>query len=183
MCPFKNHRLHCALFLTLSLVWLGTSTAEELAMASQDWPQWRGPNHDGVSSETGLLTKWPAEGPREVWRIQGGSGYSTVAVVSGRAFTLFASGDAEFAVCLDVTSGQQVWRTDLGELLVDNEGAGGSRRRQGGYEPYQQRKRGDLARRRHDSFWIQPLQATSDLVHEPRWDERAQRHQRQRLQR
>ena len=53
MCPFKNHRLHCALFLTLSLVWLGTSTAEELAMASQDSPQWRGPNRDGVSSETG----------------------------------------------------------------------------------------------------------------------------------
>ena len=87
MCPFKSHRVRRALILTLSLVWFITtdSTAEDLAMASQDWPQWRGPERDGVSSETGLLTEWPVEGPREVWRIRGGSGYSTVAVVGGRA--------------------------------------------------------------------------------------------------
>ena len=57
----------------------------------------------------------------------GRSGYSTVAVVGGRAFTMFASGDAEFAVCLDVTSGKEIWRAGLGELLVDNDGADGPR--------------------------------------------------------
>ena len=129
MCPFKSYRVRRALILTLSLVWFITtdSTAEDLTMASQDWPQWRGPERDGVSSETGLLTEWPAEGPREVWRIRGGSGYSTVAVVGGRAFTMFASGEAEFAVCLDVTSGKEIWRAGLGELLVDNDGADGPR--------------------------------------------------------
>ncbi len=33
----------------------GTTTA--------DWPQWRGPQRDGISRETGLLKQWPAGGP------------------------------------------------------------------------------------------------------------------------
>ena len=47
-----------------------------------DWPQWRGPNRDGISAETGLLKEWPKEGPRLLWqRKDVGDGYSTPAVV------------------------------------------------------------------------------------------------------
>ena len=34
------------------------------ASASSDWPQWRGPNRDGHSSDTGLLKRWPEGGPK-----------------------------------------------------------------------------------------------------------------------
>ena len=125
MLVFTNHRV----LLLLSLVWLTASgsTAQDQTLASHDWPQWRGLNRDAVSQETGLLTDWPAEGPSAVWRVPGGSGYSTVAVVGGRAFTMLASGDVEYAVCLDAASGQEIWRTGIGELLVDNDGADGPR--------------------------------------------------------
>ncbi|MFN3486986.1 MAG: polyvinylalcohol dehydrogenase, partial [Planctomycetota bacterium] len=35
------------------------------------WPQWRGPRRDGISGETGLLPRWPAEGPRLLWKAEG----------------------------------------------------------------------------------------------------------------
>ena len=53
-----------------------------------DWPQWRGPNRDGKSAETGLLAQWPDGGPRLVWKVQGlGEGYSSFAVVGNRLYT------------------------------------------------------------------------------------------------
>src|SRR5688572_25809539 len=57
--------------------------------ASVGWPQWRGPNRDGVSTETGLLRAWPAAGPTLAWKASGlGSGFSSVSVVNGRVFTM-----------------------------------------------------------------------------------------------
>ena len=50
-----------------------------------DWPQFRGPNRDGVSTETGLLQSWPADGPPLAWTAKGlGGGYSTVSVAGDR---------------------------------------------------------------------------------------------------
>ena len=34
-----------------------------------DWPQWRGPNRDGISSDTGLLKEWPEDGPKLAWKV------------------------------------------------------------------------------------------------------------------
>ena len=46
-----------------------------------DWPQWRGPDRNGISPETGLAQQWPASGPPVVWSANGlGAGYGTVAV-------------------------------------------------------------------------------------------------------
>jgi outer membrane protein assembly factor BamB len=55
---------------------------------SNDWPQFRGPNRDGKSGETGLLKKWPEQGPKMLWSVEGlGSGYSTVAIAGGTIYT------------------------------------------------------------------------------------------------
>src|SRR6266513_2419434 len=54
---------------------------------ASDWPHWLGPNNNGSSPETGLLTNWPAKGPKVLWRQPGGEGYSAVAVADGRAIT------------------------------------------------------------------------------------------------
>lgn len=65
----------------LSVVWLASVAANGVVA---DWPQWRGPNRDGKSTETGLQAQWPAGGPRRLWTAEGlGEGYSTVAVVDG----------------------------------------------------------------------------------------------------
>ncbi|MGH7200761.1 MAG: hypothetical protein ACREJB_09165, partial [Planctomycetaceae bacterium] len=54
-----------------------------------DWPTWRGPNRDAISTETGLLSKWPEGGPPLAWQVEGlGGGHSSVAIADGRIFTI-----------------------------------------------------------------------------------------------
>jgi outer membrane protein assembly factor BamB len=55
---------------------------------STNWPQFRGPNRNGKSTETGLLKKWPEGGPELLWSVEGlGTGFSSVAVVDGHVYT------------------------------------------------------------------------------------------------
>jgi outer membrane protein assembly factor BamB len=78
-----------------------------------DWPQWRGPNRDGLSRETGLRTAWPAAGPRVLWRKPVGRGFSSVAVAGGRLYTMEEADAAlgvEAVVCLDAATGNENWR-------------------------------------------------------------------------
>src|SRR5688572_30079686 len=76
-----------------------------------DWPQWRGPQRNGISQETGLLKEWPQEGPKLLWQVKGiGSGYSTPAVVGQRLYLVSNKGlDNEFVQALEVKDGRQVW--------------------------------------------------------------------------
>jgi outer membrane protein assembly factor BamB len=90
-----------------------------------DWPQWRGPNRDGLSRETGLLSAWPASGPPLVWTAVGlGAGYSTVTVTGGRIFTLGASRDIEYLLALDERTGKELWRTRIGRRYQNSRGDG-----------------------------------------------------------
>jgi outer membrane protein assembly factor BamB len=87
------------------------------AACGDDWPQWRGPQQDGISRETGLLAPWPEKGPPELWRVPLGNGFSAVSVVGGRAFTLFGSTEGEFAAAFNVADGKTLWKTRLSDLL------------------------------------------------------------------
>jgi outer membrane protein assembly factor BamB len=88
------------------------------AAGAADWPQWRGPQRDGTSRETGLLEEWPREGPRLLWqRKDVGEGYATPAVVGDRIYLLGNKGMAdEFVQALSVRDGRQVWATRLGRV-------------------------------------------------------------------
>lgn len=93
--------------------------------AFDDWPQWRGPNRDGKSPETGLLKSWPAGGPPLAWRATGaGEGYSSFAATGGRLYTLGARGDREFVIALDAATGKQVWSADHGARFGNDRGDG-----------------------------------------------------------
>jgi outer membrane protein assembly factor BamB len=82
------------------------------APRAADWPQWRGPNRDGISSETGLLAAWPPAGPRLVWRATGlGEGYASLAVARGRLYTQGQRGSQQFVMAFDVKTGSKVWET------------------------------------------------------------------------
>ncbi|HEX6046939.1 MAG TPA: PQQ-binding-like beta-propeller repeat protein, partial [Pyrinomonadaceae bacterium] len=90
-----------------------------------NWPQWRGPNRDGVSKETGLLKQWPAEGPPLVWQATGaGRGYSSFSVANGRLFTMGLRGDREFVVAFDVATGKEAWATSHGNAFRNDRGDG-----------------------------------------------------------
>jgi outer membrane protein assembly factor BamB len=80
------------------------------ALAAQDWPQWRGPNRDGVSAETGLLKEWPASGPKQLWQVDRvGVAYSSLSVKGGRLYTQGDLSGVEHVVCLNAEDGRIVW--------------------------------------------------------------------------
>lgn len=91
-----------------------------------DWPQWRGPQRDGRSNETGLLDEWPDGGPPMAWRHDGlGSGFSSVSVAEGRIFTMGDAGGSQWVIALSEEDGRELWRTELGPPWID--GYGGPR--------------------------------------------------------
>jgi hypothetical protein len=80
-----------------------------------DWPQWLGPQRNGTSPEKGLLTSWTAgSGPKVLWKVDGGEGYSAIAVVGNRAYTLVQRGNDELAIALDTANGSEVWKKRIG---------------------------------------------------------------------
>jgi outer membrane protein assembly factor BamB len=99
--------------------------AAHLAAQTADWPQWRGPNRDGVSKEAGLLKQWPADGPPLVWKATGaGTGYSSLAIAGGRIYTMGVRGEREFVIAFDVATGKELWATAHGGRYRDSRGDG-----------------------------------------------------------
>ncbi|MBI3410717.1 MAG: PQQ-binding-like beta-propeller repeat protein [Planctomycetes bacterium] len=103
---------------------LSNTALPEAGSSTGDWPQWRGPKRDGVSSEKGLLAAWPADGPKELWRQPAGKGYSTLAVSRGRVFTVFQDGDSEAVCSWDAETGKELWRFRYPARYVNGYGNG-----------------------------------------------------------
>lgn len=91
--------------------------------ATQDWPQLRGPNADGISSQTGLLRVWPESGPRAIWRVPLGKGFSGVSVVGDHAFTLFGR-QGTYLGAFDTATGAERWRLRIDEMYRNSSGDG-----------------------------------------------------------
>jgi outer membrane protein assembly factor BamB len=104
--------------LTFSALLIASAAAANVFAA--DWPTFRGPQRTGVSTETGLLDKWPEDGPPLVWKIEGtGRGYATVAIVGNRIYTLgdnikFADDKDEYLMCFDMKTQELVWKCKTG---------------------------------------------------------------------
>lgn len=96
--------LVCYFVVTASNVWSG------------DWPQFRGPHRDGLSTETGLLQRWPQEGPRLAWKASGvGEGYSSVSIAHEHVYTMGDLADAAYVFCLQQKDGEITWSAKVGE--------------------------------------------------------------------
>src|SRR3954470_16210338 len=85
---------------------------------SDDWPQWRGPQRDGTSKETGLLKEWPTNKPPLIWMTPDlGKGYSSLAVVGDRIYTLGNDeAENEFLQAHAIPLGKRLWQTPLGKV-------------------------------------------------------------------
>ncbi len=80
-----------------------------------DWPQFRGPKRDDVSTEKGLMQTWPDDGPPLVWTAKGlGGGYSSLSVAGDRVYTLGNQGNATKVVALERDTGKVLWASELG---------------------------------------------------------------------
>jgi outer membrane protein assembly factor BamB len=89
-----------------------------------DWPQFRGPEQNGKSTETGLLQAWPESGPKQLWKTELGNGYSGLTVVDGRLYTMFGRGGETFVGCFDASTGNEIWTFDAGRAWKDRQGDG-----------------------------------------------------------
>jgi outer membrane protein assembly factor BamB len=115
-------RVFCVLLATGLLL-----TGSAGAGRADDWPQWLGPQRDGVWRESGVLDKFPEGGPKVLWRAPVGGGYTGPAVAGGRvyvtdrvlapgtrlpanAFAKSSLPGQERVLCLDAATGQQVWK-------------------------------------------------------------------------
>ncbi len=99
-------------FLTLSTAW------------AADWPQWRGPDRNNISTETGLLRTWPAGGPKVLWETSVAQGYAGVSIKDGLAYINDYDEDKkEHAVrCLSLDDGTEVWRWSYKVNIRPNHG-------------------------------------------------------------
>ena len=105
------HRTRCRLmhsipvFLSLALPAMTPS-----AMAD-DWHFFRGPNHNGISTESDWTADWPDSGPKIAWRANVGNGVSSIVVAGNRVVTMGSrkQQNEEVVWCLDADSGRTLW--------------------------------------------------------------------------
>ncbi|MBM4094024.1 MAG: PQQ-like beta-propeller repeat protein, partial [Planctomycetes bacterium] len=78
--------------------------------AGVDWPDFLGPRRDGTSPEKGILTEWPAAGPRIVWQRELGGGYGIGSVSRGRFFQFDRLGNRARLICMHAETGKTLWQ-------------------------------------------------------------------------
>src|SRR5688572_27597450 len=102
-----------------------TPVAAQPSSTATDWPQWRGPNRDAVSRETGLLKTWPRTGPPVVWSAADlGAGFGSVSVRGDRVFVQGARRGQSLVFALNRTDGKVVWSRALGADGENDRGSG-----------------------------------------------------------
>ncbi len=75
-----------------------------------DWPKFLGPTGDSKSTEKGILTKWPAKGPRIVWKRKLAEGYAPIVISRGRLYEFSRVGDNARCSCVRSETGELLWR-------------------------------------------------------------------------
>lgn len=89
-----KQRLYCALLIA------------SLSIHAEDWPIWRGPDHNGVSEET----NWNPKSSEIAWKINVGEGYTAVSVKDKRVYTMGNKEDVDFVYCLNAETGKTIWQ-------------------------------------------------------------------------
>ena len=91
-----------------------------------DWPQYRGVNHDGKSPEA-ISKSWPDEGPKTVWKVPMGEGFSAVSVVGGHAYCFASRDEKETVIAMEEGTGKELWAVPIDKKIHDGQGGNGPR--------------------------------------------------------
>lgn len=91
---------------------------------ADNWPQFRGPNRDGISAETGLLRTWPEAGPQVLWTLPLCEGYAGAAVFDGKVYINDYDQKAGkwILLCLSLADGKELWRVEEAKKIRRNHG-------------------------------------------------------------
>ena len=111
--------------LLLGIGWFGNGLIAADPVAPKSWPNWMGPNRDGISAETDWKSSWPDEGLPVAWARPIGIGFSSISIADGRLFTMGHLEGEEIVWCLDVNTGDEIWTHRYSCGLNDNLHDGG----------------------------------------------------------
>jgi len=96
------------------------------AACAEDWPQWRGPQRNGVSAETNWNDNWPVSGPPIAWKAKVGLGFSSFVIAEGRCFTLGHQDEQDTVWCFEAGTGTVIWKHSYPAELGDKFFEGGT---------------------------------------------------------
>jgi outer membrane protein assembly factor BamB len=110
---------HCAALV------FALGTGGTLVASTADWPQWRGPDRNGLSAETGLLQQWPSSGPPQLWTVSSvGAGYGSLAIAGGSIYVQGAKDRQSVVFALNRADGRGLWSKALGPAGTNDRGSG-----------------------------------------------------------
>ncbi|MHC4173576.1 MAG: outer membrane protein assembly factor BamB family protein [Planctomycetota bacterium] len=155
--------------LGISAIWAGFYNTAGAA----NWPNWRGPNHNGISSETGWNATWPEGGPKVLWKKSIGTGFASMAVSNGRVYAMGNIDDKDILYCLDAETGEEIWKRSYACPLYkkDHEGGPSATPTVDGDAVYTFSKNGDAIRFKAatgEIVWHKKLNKELGLKH-PTW--------------
>lgn len=115
----RGHRALAALLMVCGIASAAAADVDPL-----DWPEWRGPEQNGVSRETGLVDNLDLDGPDVLWSNAEAGGISTPIVLRGKIYTIVRTDadtdlDAEKLICLDAVTGKKLWENRWNVYLSD----------------------------------------------------------------
>jgi len=122
---FRTRKIRPIVFLVAMVAIL----LQNSSSFADDWPRWMGPQGDGVWRETGILKKFPESGPKSIWSVEIGSGYSGPAIADGMVYVMDRKEDdgkgievendirksgavpgIERVLCFDAATGKEQWK-------------------------------------------------------------------------
>ena len=119
-------------------LFLISSLAVAAPAMAVDWTQFRGPNHDGISTEK-IQKSWPANGPHTVWKVPMNAGFSSLTLGGGKVYSLVAreidGADQEVCAAFDAATGREAWAMPLGIAKYSGGGDSGTADNKGGDGP------------------------------------------------
>ena len=108
-------RLNSGILVLLFAILIPATPPKIVVAETPYWPQFHGPKRNNLSTETGLLERWPNDGPKLLWTAHEiGQGFSTVSIVGDRIYTAGNIGDKTAVTAMDM-HGRMLWQTDCGK--------------------------------------------------------------------
>ena len=112
-------------YVSVVILGLGISAIVFGSARAADWPNYRGPNYDGISGETGWSASWPSAGPKILWTYSLGAGFASMAVSNGKVYAMGNIDDNDFLYCLDAATGNEIWKKSYPCPLYKKQHEGG----------------------------------------------------------
>jgi outer membrane protein assembly factor BamB len=100
------HRAH----LLLKSLLLSSAVLLSSISLRADWPQWRGPNRDGLVKNAVIPATWPKT-LKEEWKVAVGMGHASPVEANGKIYVFARQGEDEVLLCLDAATGKEIWKS------------------------------------------------------------------------